>query len=141
MVCLTACHMLTQSSSVCSYERIIADAPSTTHRPASELLTRSKLSCLAWSAGEASHLISSDYEGLITLWDAASGNPVSEYEAHERRIWSIDFCGPSPDLFASGSDDGCVRVRTHTTLIAMLLVSLVSVLYFTELQAAVMFEP
>ncbi|KAK9805364.1 hypothetical protein WJX73_007166 [Symbiochloris irregularis] len=96
--------------SIYDFEAVVGNAGATTHRPTSELLTRSKLSCLAWSAGEAAHMISSDYEGLITLWDVASGNAVSEYEAHERRIWSIDFCKPSPDVFASGSDDGCVRV-------------------------------
>lgn len=94
----------------CSYNALMADPASHSHRPSGELLTRSKLSCLAWSAGEASQLISSDYEGVVTLWDASSGNPVNEYEAHERRIWSIDFCTASPELFASGSDDGCVKV-------------------------------
>ena len=39
-------------------------------RPARELVTRSKLSCLAWSAQEQSQLIASDYEGIVTLWDA-----------------------------------------------------------------------
>ena len=45
-------------------------------QPASELVTRSKLSCLAWSAQEQSQLIASDYEGIVTLWDAAVCPPL-----------------------------------------------------------------
>lgn len=96
---------------LCRYEAIAANAASSDHKPCSELVTRSKLSCLAWNAGDAAQLISSDYEGVVTLWDAEAGNALSEYEAHERRIWSIDFCKTDPRLFASGSDDGCVKVR------------------------------
>ena len=35
---------------------------------------------------------------------------VSEYEAHERRVWGVDFSPVSPHTFASGSDDGTVKV-------------------------------
>ena len=58
------------------------------------------------------HLISSDYEGVVTLWDAGVGSPVTEYEAHEKRIWSVDFCAAVPQLFVSGSDDGWVKVKS-----------------------------
>jgi len=55
--------------------------------------------------------VSSDYEGCATLWDAQAGAAVSEWEAHEKRIWSVDFCAADPALFCSGSDDGWVKAR------------------------------
>lgn len=57
------------------------------------------------------HLVSSDYEGCATLWDTRAGAAVSEWEAHEKRIWSVDFCAADPALFCSGSDDGWVKVH------------------------------
>lgn len=55
-------------------------------------------------------LISSDYEGVITLWDTHAGHALAEYEAHDKRIWSIDFCPSDPECLVSGSDDGFVKV-------------------------------
>lgn len=78
--------------------------------PTAELLSRSKLSCVCWSRFHDSHLGSSDYEGVVTLWDASAGQSIAEYEAHEKRIWSVDFSPLDADLFASGSDDGFVKV-------------------------------
>ena len=77
--------------------------------PAAELVSRSKLSCLSWNCHLEPQLISSDYEGVITLWDTQAGQMVSEYEAHEKRIWSIDFCPNDAHLLVSGSDDGTVK--------------------------------
>ena len=77
--------------------------------PAADLVSRSKLSCLSWNCHLEPQLISSDYEGVITLWDTQAGQLVSEYEAHEKRIWSIDFCPNDAHLLVSGSDDGTVK--------------------------------
>jgi E3 ubiquitin-protein ligase RFWD2 len=57
------------------------------------------------------YLLSSDYEGLVHLWDLHSAKIVRQWEAHERRIWVVDSCGLQPDQFATGSDDGTVKVR------------------------------
>lgn len=51
--------------------------------------------------------------GVVTLWDVESRSMVREYEAHSRRIWSIDSCGADPTLLASGSDD--CRVKLWST--------------------------
>jgi E3 ubiquitin-protein ligase RFWD2 len=80
------------------------------HCPVVELVTRSKLSCLSWNPYLAAHLASSDYEGVVTLWDAHTASMVSEWEAHGKRVWSVDFCGGDPTLLASGSDDCAVKV-------------------------------
>ena len=47
----------------------------------------------------------------MALWDVNTSQPVTEYEAHEKRIWSVDFCHTDPMLFLSGSDDGWVKVQ------------------------------
>ena len=60
--------------------------------------------------------MSSDYEGVIMLWDTATLQTVTEYEAHNKRVWSVDFCPTHPQLLASGSDDGRVKVWTRSIL-------------------------
>ncbi len=57
-----------------------------------------------------SHIISSDYEGCVTLWDVDTQATVNEYEAHDKRIWSVDYSTADPLLFVSGSDDGFIKV-------------------------------
>lgn len=37
--------------------------------PIVEMSTRSKLSCLSWNKHEKNHIASSDYEGIVTVWD------------------------------------------------------------------------
>ncbi|KAK9823349.1 hypothetical protein WJX72_002097 [[Myrmecia] bisecta] len=96
--------------SIFEYAAVMNNPHADVHCPAMELVTRSKLSCLAWNKYIKSHLISSDYEGVVTLWDVNSSQMVMEYEAHEKRIWSVDFCHADPMLLVSGSDDGWVKV-------------------------------
>ena len=36
---------------------------------------------------------------------------LSEYEAHDRRIWAVDYSSLEHSNFASGSDVGVVKVR------------------------------
>lgn len=43
------------------------------------------------------------------MWDVASASLLHEYEAHSKRIWSVDFCAADPTLLASGSDDCSVK--------------------------------
>lgn len=56
------------------------------------------------------HLISSDYEGGVQLWDVENDTPIQEYQAHEKRIWSVDYSNTEHMQFVSGSDDGMVKV-------------------------------
>ena len=56
----------------CRYADVSSGAA---QRPAKELVTRSKLACLSWHPQESSRLISSDYEGIVTLWDAEVSTP------------------------------------------------------------------
>ena len=92
------------------YSAVMACPNAETHTPSQELVTRSKLSCLSWNKYLRTYLASSDYEGVVHVWDIATGQNVVEYEAHEKRIWSVDFCQSDPTLLMSGSDDGMVKV-------------------------------
>ena len=98
--------------SIYEYSAIMANPAAETHCPSQELATRSKLSCLSWNKYLKTYLASSDYEGVVHVWDIATGHNVAEYEAHEKRIWSVDFCHVDPKLLMSGSDDGMVKVCT-----------------------------
>jgi WD40 repeat protein len=67
---------------------------------------------VSWNSYIKSHLITSDYDGAIQLWDVASGSTMelSQFEDHARRVWSIDFSRLDPLQFASASDDATVRI-------------------------------
>eukprot|EP00173_Palmaria_palmata_P004059 Plantae.Rhodophyta-Palmaria_palmata.ctg4772.p1 GENE.Plantae.Rhodophyta-Palmaria_palmata.ctg4772~~Plantae.Rhodophyta-Palmaria_palmata.ctg4772.p1 ORF type:complete len:570 (+),score=118.34 Plantae.Rhodophyta-Palmaria_palmata.ctg4772:92-1711(+) len=80
------------------------------HYPVKEIQANAKLSWVAWNPYIRHHLASSDYEGVVTLWDAQQGVAIVEFEEHEKRAWSVDFCGSNPTLLASGSDDGRVKL-------------------------------
>ena len=47
--------------------------------------------------------------GVVSVWDVSTGALLNEFEAHSKRIWSVDFCEADPTLLASGSDDCAVK--------------------------------
>eukprot|EP00041_Stephanoeca_diplocostata_P025114 m.650553 g.650553 ORF g.650553 m.650553 type:complete len:254 (-) comp22673_c1_seq5:417-1178(-) len=71
---------------------------------------QSKISCLSWSPYYKQQISSSDYEGIVSLWDTAAGKRVCRFEGHKKRTWSVDFALTNPHLIASGSDDARVKV-------------------------------
>ncbi|KAI8069520.1 WD40-repeat-containing domain protein [Gongronella butleri] len=80
------------------------------HCPLKVIKTEHKISCLSWNPYIKSRIASSDYEGLVNLWDAATGQNVRVFDEHKRRAWSIDTCPMNPTLMASGSDDSTVKI-------------------------------
>eukprot|EP00241_Pyramimonas_parkeae_P017664 CAMPEP_0114298166 /NCGR_PEP_ID=MMETSP0059-20121206/12271_1 /TAXON_ID=36894 /ORGANISM="Pyramimonas parkeae, Strain CCMP726" /LENGTH=924 /DNA_ID=CAMNT_0001420505 /DNA_START=503 /DNA_END=3277 /DNA_ORIENTATION=+ len=80
------------------------------HCPVLEMSSRAKLSSVCWSSYIKSHLASSDYQGTVTLWDAANAVPIMEYEEHKKRAWSVDISQKDPNRILSGSDDGTVKL-------------------------------
>ncbi|XP_024545319.1 protein SPA1-RELATED 4 [Selaginella moellendorffii] len=80
------------------------------HYPVVEMASRSKLSNICWNSYIKSHLASSDYDGVIQLWDASTSQTLVEYKEHEKRAWSVDFSHADPTKLASGSDDGTVKL-------------------------------
>ncbi|KAJ3015673.1 UNVERIFIED_CONTAM: coatomer subunit alpha, partial [Siphonaria sp. JEL0065] len=82
--------------------------------PILEMTGRSKISCLSWNSYIKNHLASSDYEGIVTLWDSNTGVATRVFEEHEKRTWSVDFNLVDPVLLASGSDDTKVKIWSTT---------------------------
>ncbi|XP_027127492.2 E3 ubiquitin-protein ligase COP1-like [Coffea arabica] len=88
----------------------IINEPADVHCPVVEMATRSKLSCLSWNKYTKNHIASSDYEGIVTVWDVMTRQSIMEYEEHEKRAWSVDFSRTEPSMLVSGSDDCKVKV-------------------------------
>lgn len=88
----------------------VVSEPADVHCPIVEMPTRSKLSCLSWNKYTKSHIASSDYDGIVTVWDVSTRQSVMEYEEHEKRAWSVDFSRTDPSMLVSGSDDCKVKI-------------------------------
>lgn len=84
------------------------------HYPVLEMMCRSKISCLSWNSYIKSQIASSDYEGVVSLWDTNTGKPTMNYDEHEKRAWSVDFSRTDPTRLASGSDDTKVKIWSTT---------------------------
>nr|KYP42368.1 Protein SPA1-RELATED 3 [Cajanus cajan] len=86
------------------------------HYPVVEMVSRSILSSTCWSTYIKSQIASSNFEGVVQLWDVTRNKVQSEMREHDQRVWSIDFSSANPTLLASGSDDGSgVSVGTIKT--------------------------
>nr|KYP58861.1 Protein SPA1-RELATED 3 [Cajanus cajan] len=86
------------------------------HYPVVEMGSRSKLSSICWNTYIKSQIASSNFEGVVQLWDVTRSQVLSEMREHERRVWSIDYSSADPTMLASGSDDGSgVSVGTIKT--------------------------
>ncbi|KAL2931245.1 E3 ubiquitin-protein ligase COP1 [Bienertia sinuspersici] len=91
----------------------VVDEPEEIHCAVVDIPTRSKLSCLSWNKYTKHCIASSDYEGIVTVWDVATNQSVGEYEEHEKRTWSVDFSRTEPSLLVSGGDDCKVGSADH----------------------------
>lgn len=80
------------------------------HYPVVEMSNKSKLSCICWNNYIKNYLASSDYDGVVKMWDASTGQGFSQYIEHQKRAWSVDFSQVDPTKFASGSDDCLVKL-------------------------------
>lgn len=80
------------------------------HYPVVEMSSRSKLSSLCWNSYIKSQIASSNFEGVVQVWDVTRSQVFMEMREHERRVWSIDYSLTDPTMLASGSDDGSVKL-------------------------------
>ncbi|KAI5333219.1 hypothetical protein L3X38_023349 [Prunus dulcis] len=78
--------------------------------PFLEGLCKSKLSSICWNSYIKSQIASSNFEGVVQVWDVIRSQVLMEMKEHERRVWSIDFSSADPTMLASGSDDGSVKL-------------------------------
>ncbi|KAJ8764699.1 hypothetical protein K2173_007788 [Erythroxylum novogranatense] len=80
------------------------------HYPVVEMTCRSKLSSICWNSYIKSQIASSNFEGVVQIWDVTQSQVHTEMREHEKRVWSIDFSSVDPTILASGSDDGSVKL-------------------------------
>ncbi|EDQ88328.1 uncharacterized protein MONBRDRAFT_26379 [Monosiga brevicollis MX1] len=80
------------------------------HLPILTMDCPSKISCLAWNPVQGHQLASSDNHGSVRVWDVNAGTPITVFQEHERRVWSVDVNRQNPVLLASGSDDRQVKI-------------------------------
>ncbi|KAK6947891.1 WD40 repeat [Dillenia turbinata] len=80
------------------------------HYPVIEIPNRSRLSCICWNNYIKNYLASTDYDGIVKIWDASGGQVFAQYIEHQKRAWSVDFSQEDPMKLASGSDDCCVKL-------------------------------
>uniref|UniRef100_A0A6P4AFY2 protein SPA1-RELATED 3 n=1 Tax=Ziziphus jujuba TaxID=326968 RepID=A0A6P4AFY2_ZIZJJ len=80
------------------------------HYPVVEMASRSKLSSICWNSYIKSQIASSNFEGVVQVWDVTRSQVLMDMREHEKRVWSIDFSSADPTLLASGSDDGSVKL-------------------------------
>ncbi|MCL4116206.1 UNVERIFIED_CONTAM: hypothetical protein GTU68_023425 [Idotea baltica] len=100
---------LTKKIRLFDYGNVIRDTVDV-HYPCGEMLCDSKISCVSWSSYQKNMLVSSDYDGTVTVWDAFSAQKRHIYHEHQKRCWSVDFNKMDTKLIASGSDDARVKL-------------------------------
>ncbi|MBA0803946.1 hypothetical protein Gohar_014104, partial [Gossypium harknessii] len=90
------------------------------HYPVVEMASRSKLSSICWNSYIKSQIASSNFEGVVQVWDVTRSQVLTEMREHEKRVWSIDFSSADPTVLASGSDDGSVKLWSINQAILLL---------------------
>eukprot|EP00095_Tigriopus_kingsejongensis_P000169 maker-scaffold487_size158652-snap-gene-0.44 protein:Tk00169 transcript:maker-scaffold487_size158652-snap-gene-0.44-mRNA-1 annotation:"e3 ubiquitin-protein ligase rfwd2-like" len=100
---------VTKRIKVYDYNDVIRDMVDI-HYPRAEMISHSKISCVSWNSFHKNQLLSSDYDGTVTLWDARTTQKTKSYVEHEKRCWSVDFNSVDTKLFASASDDARVKL-------------------------------
>ncbi|XP_038725408.1 protein SPA1-RELATED 2-like isoform X1 [Tripterygium wilfordii] len=84
------------------------------HYPVAEMSNKSRLSCICWNNYIKNYLASTDYDGVVKIWDVSTGQGVFQYGEHDKRAWSVDFSQVHPTKLASGSDDCSVKLWSIT---------------------------
>ncbi|KAI3936989.1 hypothetical protein MKX01_015204 [Papaver californicum] len=80
------------------------------HYPVVEMASKSKISSLCFNSYIKSQIASSDFDGVLQVWDVTRSQVMMEMREHERRVWSVDFSLADPTKLASGSDDCAVKL-------------------------------
>ncbi|KAL7584440.1 hypothetical protein Lser_V15G45335 [Lactuca serriola] len=78
--------------------------------PVAEMGSNSKLSSICWNRYIKGQIASSNFEGVVQVWDVTRNQVFTEMREHESRAWSVDFSSADPTLLASGSDDGSIKL-------------------------------
>lgn len=88
----------------------IVDSDSDVHYPVAEMRGASKFSNLCWNGYVKTQIASSDFDGLVQVWDVTRSQVFADMREHQKRVWAVDFSKSDPTKLASGSDDGTVKL-------------------------------
>lgn len=81
--------------------------------PVLDIQSNSKISCVSWNPFYITKICSSDYDGIIKMYDSNNLKKLcNSWAEHEKRCWSIDTSALDPHRIISGSDDGKVKLWT-----------------------------
>ncbi|XP_013163561.1 PREDICTED: E3 ubiquitin-protein ligase RFWD2-like [Papilio xuthus] len=105
---------VTKRIKVFEFESVVRDAVDV-HYPCAEMQCAHKVSCVSWNAYHKHVLASADYEGTVSVWDAAAGTRTRALQEHDKRCWSVHFNRTDVRLLASGSDDARVKLWALNT--------------------------
>ncbi|XP_058055587.1 E3 ubiquitin-protein ligase COP1-like [Anopheles bellator] len=101
---------VTKRIKIFDYYTAIRDAAVDINYPINEMTCNSKISCVIWNTYFKQVLASSDYEGIVTIWDVLTRTRTKTFEEHDKRCWCVDFNEVDTRLLASGSDDARVKL-------------------------------
>lgn len=101
--------------SVYNLKQLVSDHESsiyTNHTyPILDIQSNAKISCLSWNPFYETKICSSDYDGVVKMYDTADyKDACNSWTEHEKRCWSIDTSVLNPRQIISGSDDGKVKL-------------------------------
>ncbi|KAK4398904.1 E3 ubiquitin-protein ligase COP1 [Sesamum angolense] len=104
----------------------VVNEPADVQCPIAEMSARSKLSCLSWNRYSKSQIASSDYEGIVTIWDVTTrqvgsadhhihyydlrkiSQPLHIFSGHRKAVSYVKFVSNSE--LASASTDSTLRL-------------------------------
>ena len=69
----------------------VVNEPADSYCPVVEMSSRSKLSCLSWNKYAKNQIASSEYEGIVTVWDLNTQR-VGVIFNHDHSFFTIKFC-------------------------------------------------
>lgn len=101
---------VTKRIKIFDYYACVRDAVVDIKHPVNEMLCTSKISCVAWNSYFKELLASSDYEGIVNVYDVETRTRKRTFQEHDKRCWSVDFNEIDTKLLASGSDDARVKL-------------------------------
>jgi E3 ubiquitin-protein ligase RFWD2 len=101
---------VTKRIKIFDYYACVRDAVVDIKHPINEMICTSKISCVAWNSYYKELLASSDYEGIVTVYDVETRARKRTFQEHDKRCWSVDFNEIDTKLLASGSDDARVKL-------------------------------
>lgn len=101
---------VTKRIKIFDYYACVRDAVVDIKHPINEMICSSKISCVVWNSYFKELLASSDYEGIVTIYDVETRARKRTFQEHDKRSWSVDFNEVDTKLLASGSDDARVKL-------------------------------